>query len=426
VRWNNINVTYGYAKQGFQIQANEDGLHSPSILKNTKSKPLIGKQYLALSNFVAEFDPHEKHYDRSSNLFHVRNKYPQFALESTGHPSPDRAINILENFSEIGNTLDLTRLPENKHEAPCFPHFDEGNSSIDGFSSFFAVSKTEYDELTGMVLCLAITGYNKGSIDNLVTQKVIADTVHGVVGDVESSTDVVDSVSHLLAEHSQRYDLAGKPRSELFVTNAHPNISVFDPLSTHSLLSVLEKHGNAVPLVAELASALFLTNGNDKVYQAFQHLEELEILPKDNLTMYFANWCNGEFGSIFSSGKFQRFHPPTQKPFPGPVVIGNNLVMRDIMISANEEGQSFSKSMEVLKNNAHGVSTVVGPKVLRTVANAGCIISNEYAVEAELSLNLAKQVGPYYFTPMTVAKTYTHLNCHPNHVVFVKTLLQKG
>jgi hypothetical protein len=42
VRRNNINVTYGYAKQGFQSQANEDGLHSPSILKNTKSKPLIG------------------------------------------------------------------------------------------------------------------------------------------------------------------------------------------------------------------------------------------------------------------------------------------------------------------------------------------------------------------------------------------------
>jgi hypothetical protein len=52
VRCNNINVTYGYAKQGFQSQANEDGLHSPSILKNMKSKPLIGKQYLALSNFL--------------------------------------------------------------------------------------------------------------------------------------------------------------------------------------------------------------------------------------------------------------------------------------------------------------------------------------------------------------------------------------
>jgi hypothetical protein len=71
-----------------------------------------------------------------------------------------------------------------------------------------------------------------------------------VVGDVESNTDVVDSVSHLLAKHFLCYDLAGKPRSELFVTNAHPNISVFDSLSTHSLLSVLENHGNVVPLVA--------------------------------------------------------------------------------------------------------------------------------------------------------------------------------
>jgi hypothetical protein len=45
-----------------------------------------------------------------------------------------------------------------------------------------------------MVLCLAITGYNK---DNLITQKVIANTVHSVVGDVESTTDVVTSVCHL-------------------------------------------------------------------------------------------------------------------------------------------------------------------------------------------------------------------------------------
>jgi hypothetical protein len=96
------------------------------------------------------------------------------------------------------------------------------------------------------------------------------------------------------------------------------------------------------------------------------------------------------------------------------------------MISASKEGQMFSKSMEVLKYDAHGVSTLVGPKVLRIVANAGCIISNEYAVEAELSLNLAKQVGPYYFTPMTAAKTCIHLNWHPNHVVFVNSLVHKG
>ncbi len=78
----------------------------------------------------------------------------------------------------------------------------------------------------------------------------------------------------------------------LFVVDAHPNISVFDSLLTHSLLSVLEKHPHLVPLVAELASALFLTNGKDKAYHAFKHLEELEMLPKENLTMYFANWCN--------------------------------------------------------------------------------------------------------------------------------------
>jgi hypothetical protein len=38
--------------------------------------------------------------------------------------------------------------------------------------------------------------------------------------------------------------------------------------------------------------------------------------------------------------------------------------MRDIMISANKDGQMFSKSMEVLKNEAHGMSTMVGPKGL--------------------------------------------------------------
>jgi hypothetical protein len=87
------------------------------------------------------------------------------------------------------------------------------------------------------------------------------------------------------------------------------------------------------------------------------------------------------------------------------------------MISANKDGQTFSKSMEVLKNEAHGMSTMVGSKVLWTVANAGCIISNEYAVQAELSIKLAKQVGPYSFTPMTAAASCTHLNCNPNHLL---------
>jgi hypothetical protein len=213
-----------------------------------------------------------------------------------------------------------------------------------------------------------------------------------VVGDVESSTEVVTSMSCLLAEHSQCYDLAGKPCSNLFVVDANSNISVFDSLSTHSLLSVLQKHGNMVPLVAELTSALFLMNGNEKAYKACKHLEELERLPKENLTMYFANWSNGEFGSIFSTGKFQQFCLPTQKPFLGLVAVVNNLMMRDTMISANDEGQTFIKLMEVLRNEAHGMSTMVGPKFLWTVANAGFIIYNEYTVQAKLSLKLSIQV----------------------------------
>ncbi len=88
-----------------------------------------------------------------------------------------------------------------------------------------------------------------------------------------------------------------------------------------------------------------------------KHLEELEMFPKEDLTI-----C--EFRSIYSSGKFQQFCPPTQKPFSGLVAILNNLVMRDIMISTNEEGL-------LVKNEAHGMRTVVGPKVLWTVANAG-------------------------------------------------------
>jgi hypothetical protein len=121
-------------------------------------------------------------------------------------------------------------------------------------------------------------------------------------------------------------------------------------------------------------------------------LEGLATLPKDNLTMYFANWCNSEFGDVFSKGSFQRFCPPTQKPYGLPVAISNCLVVRDIMLSANDDGQSFSKSMEVLQKYAHGVSGVQGPRILQMLSNVRCIVPNDYSVGAEMSLKLAKQV----------------------------------
>ena len=391
-RRNNIQLTYGYSKQGFQLETNEDGLHPPSLLNNSKNKPLIGKQYLALSNLITEFDPEEKQYDRSTTLFHARNKYANLAFEATGHALPDGSVNTIENFSEIRNNLDLNRLEEMKHQPPCFAHFDDGNSGMNGFSSFFSVNKTRYDKEANTIVRLALTAFNKGSIDNLMMQKAVADRIHSLVGDVVPSNAVVSRVSAALADHSQRYDSGGKPRSDLFVMDANPNISVFDSLPVYSLLRVLGKHGSPLPLVAELASALFLTNGNDKVYHAFMHLESLVTLPKGNLTLYFANWCNSEFGDVFSKGSFQRFRPPTQKPYGLPVAIFNSLVVRDVMLSANDDGQSFSESMEVLQKYAHGVSDVQGPRILRMLSAAGCIVPNDYAVGAMMSPKLAKQV----------------------------------
>jgi hypothetical protein len=183
-RRNNINLTYGYSKQGFQLEPNEDGLHPPSLLNNSKNKPLIGKQYLALSNLIAEFDPDEKQYDRSTSLFHARNKYAKLAFEATGHTVTDGSVNIIENFSEIRNNLDLTRIEEIKHEPPCFAHFDDGNSGMDGFSSFFSVNKMKYDKQAGTVVRVALTAFNKSSIDDLIMQKAVADRIHTLVGDV--------------------------------------------------------------------------------------------------------------------------------------------------------------------------------------------------------------------------------------------------
>jgi hypothetical protein len=40
------------------------------------------------------------------------------AFEATGHTVTDSSVNIIENFSEIRNNLDLTRLEEIKHEPP--------------------------------------------------------------------------------------------------------------------------------------------------------------------------------------------------------------------------------------------------------------------------------------------------------------------
>jgi hypothetical protein len=102
---------------------------------------------------------------------------------------------------------------------------------MDGFSSFFSVNKKEYDKQAGTVVRVALTAFNKSSIDDLMMQKAVADRIHTLVGDVAPSNAVVSQVSALLADHSQRYDTSSKPRSDLFVVDVNPNISVFDSLA---------------------------------------------------------------------------------------------------------------------------------------------------------------------------------------------------
>jgi hypothetical protein len=112
---------------------------------------------------------------------------------------------------------------------------------MDGFSSFVSVNKMKYDKQVGTVVRVALTAFNKSSIDDLMMQKAVADRIHTLVGDVVPSNAVVSQVSGLLADHSQCYDTSGKPRSDLFVVDANPNILVFDSLTTYSFLACTGK-----------------------------------------------------------------------------------------------------------------------------------------------------------------------------------------
>jgi hypothetical protein len=77
------------------------------------------------------------------------------------------------------------------------------------------------------------------------------------------------------------------------------------------------------------------------------------------------------------------------------------------MLSANDDGQSFSESMEVLKKYAHGVSDMQGPRILWMLLNVRCIVPNDYAVGAEMSPKVAKQV--YLCVHCSACRLFCHL-----------------
>jgi hypothetical protein len=99
----------------------------------------------------------------------------------------------------------------------------------------------KYDKQAGTVVRIALTAFNKSSINDLMMQKAVAGRIHTLVGDVIPSNTVVSQVSALLADHSQCYDTSGKLRSDLFVVDANPNILVFDSLTTYSFLACTGK-----------------------------------------------------------------------------------------------------------------------------------------------------------------------------------------
>jgi hypothetical protein len=52
---------------------------------------------------------------------------------------------------------------------------------MDGYSSFFSVNKMKCDKQVATVVGVALTVFNKSSIDNLMMQKAVADRIHTLV-----------------------------------------------------------------------------------------------------------------------------------------------------------------------------------------------------------------------------------------------------
>jgi hypothetical protein len=120
-------------------------------------------------------------------------------------------------------------------------------------------------------------------------QKAVADRIHILVGDVIPSNAVVSQVSALLADHSQCYDTSGKPRSDLFVVDANPNISVFHLFKTYSLLQVSDLYPK------ELEQGCCMNTRDPHEYDTFNP-DQIISVPSDRNT-------DGSIDIIMSTGE---------------------------------------------------------------------------------------------------------------------------
>ena len=386
---NNNVISHGYSVAGKTSVEDEDGLHPPQMKSNTKNQPTVGRQFVALSKVITDADPTEQFFLRSGDVYDSRKKYAKRMLSVSGHVEDEGELNVIEGNSYVGNSLSLDKIKQTKGKAPLDAHIDLHNSAMDGFSGFFGVSKTQISS-TGVIVRVGATGYNRAVVDYVILQKAVREAVLHRVGPVAERSFPVDRrvvfphVPLMLAEHAGEDDV--------FAVPSHLNISVSESLLGTGILGVQDKHGHSVALLAEVMAAIPFMNGSDKGYDGFRHIAELEHLPSGNMTKYYVDRNNAISGNNFSFRQFQRHRPSRQKPVPLPRILYNSVAISRVIKQANDNGLSFSEGMKLVKRDMYGVDALLASRILRVLSLTGNIVSNEYAIGAEIPSKLAKKV----------------------------------
>lgn len=127
-----------------------------------------------------------------------------------------------------------------------------------------------------------------------------------------------------------------------------------------ALLGVVEKHSCSLPLVSELAATIPLMNGVERCHSTFQEIEQMESLPLDNLTQYYAQQNISEYGTTYSVGKFERHWPPAMKPLPMPRILLNQLGSKFIITGAKDGSLDFDQLMHGSNKEACSQSWLPG------------------------------------------------------------------
>jgi hypothetical protein len=79
-------------------------------------------------------------------------------------------------------------------------------------------------------------------------------------------------------------------------------------------------------------------------------------------------------------------------PIPLPFIIHNSFVISWIIKAANDDGLPFSEALKTLKKGVMGAHSLVAPWIIHLLSLTGNIISNHYAIGADIPEKLATMV----------------------------------